>query len=52
MNYSSQNDMSVCSGAGAPQDAFVESLITSISRVAGVVVLVAGFIGIATVILL
>lgn len=52
MDYSSQNEMSIGAGTAAPQDAFVENLISSISRVSGVVVLFASFVGIATIILL
>jgi hypothetical protein len=51
MNYSSQNEINAYAAAAPHHDRFVENVISSISRAAGVVVLFASFVGVAVLIL-
>ena len=52
MNYSQQTNASGYATGGVEQESFAENIISSVSRVSGVVVLVAGFVGLAMLILL
>ena len=50
MNYSSNNEFAAYA-SGIPRDNRVESIITSVSRASGVVILAASFVGITLLLL-